>query len=60
MTTNGTWVIKRSHDRRYVALAGSTKSYTRNVREARRFRTREAAERDLCVDNEYVLRIDVG
>lgn len=38
----------------YVSLPGSVKSYTKNPLEARQYPTREAAEADLCVDNEII------
>jgi hypothetical protein len=41
----------------YVAVSGSESSYTRNLDRARRFPTREAAQRDAC-DNESVVPVD--
>lgn len=38
----------------YVAQPGSLKSYTHNLLRARRFRTREEAEADRCVENEVI------
>lgn len=41
-------------DGKYVAMPGSKNSYTAKLERARLFPTREAAERERCVNNEYV------
>lgn len=38
----------------YVAPPGSAKSYTKSRDKARRFNTREEAERDRCPGNEVI------
>lgn len=48
------YVIARI-DGALVAASGSKSSYTRTISRARVFRTREAAEADLCPDNEHVI-----
>jgi hypothetical protein len=46
-------------DRRggFVAKPGSRRSYTDSLRQARKFSTREEAERERCQDNEVVVRL---
>lgn len=51
------YILKRHSDGRYVARSGSTSSYTKDLREARRFPTREAAAAEAC-DNESVVTIE--
>lgn len=49
------YVLRRTNDTGgYVAKPGSRSSYVRDIRCARRFPTREAAERDRCPENEVV------
>ena len=38
----------------YVARPGNHNSYVHNILLARKYPTREAAEADLCIENEYV------
>jgi hypothetical protein len=47
------YVLKRNEDGAYVAPPGQRGSYTRRLENARKFRTREEAERNAC-GNEYV------
>ena len=42
----------------YVAPPGSVHSYTRRLEHARRYPTREAAEADLCPENERVVALE--
>lgn len=50
------YVIKRTdHGGGYVAKPGSRSSYTRDFAKARRYPTKEEAERDLCKENEIIL-----
>lgn len=51
------FVIKSTEGRGYVALPGSRHSYTRSLKLARKFETREAALRDACVENERVVHV---
>ncbi len=41
----------------YVAPPGSLKSYVRNPVKARRFATREEADRNRCVENETIVAL---
>lgn len=53
------WVIQKTAGtggRRFVAPPGREKSYTRNVLHARRFHSREEAEREKC-GNEAVVEV---
>jgi len=50
------FIIKRHEDGRYVAVSGSAHSYTKDIRKARIYRTREAAQADAC-GNESVLSL---
>jgi hypothetical protein len=43
------------HAGRYVTKPGSDNSYTPNIQNAGLFKTRDAAEREKCVDNEKVV-----
>jgi len=43
-----TYVLRRHEDGKYVAPPGSPKSYVTDLRKARRFPTRAAAEADAC------------
>ena len=53
-----TWFVLWNLDqRRYVARPGEAHSFTRDLLKARRWRTREAAEREAC-GNERVLPYD--
>ena len=50
------WIIKKTDGRGgYVARPGSASSYTRDLAKAQRFPTREAAERERCLENEQVV-----
>lgn len=42
------YVIRRNEDGAYVTPPGSQHSYTKDLRKARLFNTREEAERDKC------------
>jgi len=48
------YVLKRNEDGKFVALPGSKKSYTSNLRDARQFVTREEAECDRCGNERIV------
>ncbi len=51
------YVLKRI-DGLYVAKSGSENSYTNSFTKARKFSTKEKAERDRCIENEYIVEID--
>jgi hypothetical protein len=51
----GSYVIKNSNGR-YVCSPGSPSSFTSNPLKARRFSSREAAERECC-GNEHVVNL---
>lgn len=48
------FVIRRSNDSKYVTNPGSQSSYTAFLQYARIFPSQEEAERNRCVENEYV------
>ena len=43
-----TFVLQRHEDGKFVATSGSKHSYTNNIRVARTWATREAAQADAC------------
>ena len=51
------YVIRRNEDGAYVAPAGQRSSYTRVLENARKFNSRDSAQREAC-GNETVLSID--
>lgn len=51
------YVIRRT-DGKFVSMPGSQHSYTKSIRQARIFNTREQADGDRCVDNEYVVSVE--
>lgn len=50
------FVLRRTSDQKFVAPAGSLHSYTRALRGARVFDTREEAEGHRC-GNEYIVSV---
>lgn len=52
------YVIIHKITGRYVATPGSEHSYTSKLENARRFRTREAAEKEVCLECEQVFAIE--
>lgn len=53
------YVLKRTDQGGgYVAREGHPSSYVRNIANARKFPTREAAERDRCVENEVIVDLE--
>ncbi len=46
--------LRRFKDGKYVAPAGSNKSYTPYLQGARQYETKEGAEKDRCVESEYI------
>ena len=52
-----TYVIQRS-DGKFVSRSGSAHSYTGLLQYARSYPTRQAAERDLCPENERVVPVE--
>ncbi|HQT78000.1 MAG TPA: hypothetical protein PLD10_13175 [Rhodopila sp.] len=42
------WVLRRNEDGWYVAPPGSVNSYTRSLKNARKFATKAEAEREAC------------
>ena len=51
------YVIQR-HDGQYVTPSGNLRSYTKDLRQARRFADEAAARRELCPDNERVVTVE--
>lgn len=51
------YVLKNNETGKFVAPAGSDKSYTPSLRKARRFETRESAIADAC-GNETAVRYE--
>ena len=51
------YIIQR-HDGQYVTPSGSLHSYTKDLRQARRFVSVAAAERELCPGNERVVTVE--
>ena len=49
----GRFIIRRNNDGAYVAPPGRPSSYTGYLQDARRFPTREAAQKECC-GNEHV------
>lgn len=49
----GVFVIVRN-DGKFVAVPGKERSYTTNLQDARTFPTRDAAFKELCVENERI------
>lgn len=49
------FLIKRVPDGAYVAKPGSASSYTRSIKHARKYPTRDAANADRCEGNEIVV-----
>lgn len=55
----GEWVLKRTDSwGGWVAQPGSASSYTGSLQHARRYPSKEAAERDRCPDNEVAQRLE--
>ena len=56
------WVIQRTNDKQYVAKPEITAitghSYTRDIKNAVKFKSKEDAVADLCPVNERVIKID--
>lgn len=52
------WVLRRRGDGKFVSRDGMKSSYTANIREAKKFSSQEAAEKDMCVENEYAFNVD--
>ena len=51
------YLIKRISDGFYVSKPRSAHAYTKWLREARRFQTKEEAESQLCVESERVVSL---
>ena len=52
------YVIERTDQKRgYVATEGSEHSYVHDARHAKKFATREDAEKDRCPENERIVRL---
>jgi hypothetical protein len=43
---------------KFVAAPGGNHSYTNDIRQARRFPTRDAAQRDRCVESETIVSLE--
>jgi hypothetical protein len=52
------YVLQRHEDGAFVAPRGSPASYTQDLRKARKYTTKEEAEKDRCVGNESVLTVE--
>ena len=52
------FVLVRTSDGKYVAPPGQERSYTERLEDARVFASREMAERERCVDSEYVRSLE--
>jgi hypothetical protein len=50
------YVIQNTKTGRYVSRPGSAHSYTARLEQACTWSTRESAEREICPDNERVVR----
>ncbi len=46
--------LRRYKGGHYVAERGSVNSYTNKMEYAKQYKTREAAEKDRCVESEYI------
>ena len=53
------WVLKRLGDGKFVAKAGLSDSYTRNLKDAEKFSSEEEARANSCVENERPVNIDL-
>lgn len=53
-----TYLIRRHEDGKFVSLPGSEHSYTKNLKHARKFPTREAAVADGLCGNESVITLE--
>lgn len=60
MTTEGTWVIRRTNDWTYFSQAGGKVHYVRDIKKARRFKTLAEAEQVVIPFIERAVRIEVG
>lgn len=49
------FVLKRIDDGAYVAVPGAVKSYTMRLEEAKVFGSWQEAERNRCIENEYIV-----
>lgn len=52
------YVLVRSPDSAFVARSGLSSSYTHDLLRAKTFATVAEAERDRCLENERIVRID--
>lgn len=52
------YIIRRTDQGGYVAPPGSKNSYTKSALKARRFDSKEEAERNRCVENEVVINLN--
>ena len=52
------YVIRRVGDGKFVAPSGRPSSYVSGLQDARTFRTKEAAERECCNENESVWDVE--
>lgn len=53
------YALQRIPDGAFVARPGSASSYTRQVLDARVFRTEAEAEANRCIENERIVDLDV-
>jgi hypothetical protein len=52
------FLLKRIKDGLFVAKAGRRSSYTLDITNVKIFPTREAAERERCVENEIIVPLE--
>jgi len=52
------FLLMRIKDGRFVAKIGNISSYTTDIWKVRIFSTREAAERNRCVENEIIVPLE--
>jgi hypothetical protein len=51
------FVIRRTTDNKYVSRPGMNESYTDNLALAWVFKTRDEAIKNLCLENEFIVRL---
>ena len=51
------YVLRRINDNKYVSIKGRDFSYTDYLQYAQKFRTREEAVKNRCIENEYIEEI---
>mgnify|MGYP001578016644 CR=1 FL=1 len=54
-----TYMLKRIPDGVYVAEPGRAKSYTKDIRQARQFKTLQEADKERCTGNEVITTFEI-